>query len=85
MGSLLRHGRRQLAKKKLSEVKHHKRSFHKILSELDYISTWAQLEGIVFTEDNIEDQVKIVSDMKLGNMEKTILMSKQHENNGKQD
>lgn len=76
---IARQGKRETVRKKLSEVKYHKRNFHRILNELEFIDKWAKLEGIVFTEDNIEEKVKIVSDMKLGNMEKQILLSKQHE------
>lgn len=74
---LLRQGKRQLRRDKLRKAKWHKKEFDRTLKELEYISSVLHLEGVELTEDNIEEEVAKISEIKLGAMEKMILLNKQ--------
>lgn len=76
---VLRQGARKARREALRKAKWHKKEVYRTLEELEFISTAAHIEGVIFTEDNIEDEVAKFSDIKLGAMEKMILLNKQIE------
>lgn len=72
-----RQGARHKRRADLKKAKWHKKEFDRTLKELEYINTVLHLEGIELTEDNIEEEVAKISEVKLGAMEKMILLNKQ--------
>lgn len=74
-----RQGKRALKRKAISEVKYHKREIKRIVDELEYINGVMFMQGITLTEDNIEEEVAKISEIKLGATEKMILLNAQEE------
>jgi hypothetical protein len=72
---LNRQGKRLERKKLLKEAKYHKKEFYNILSELEYIKSLMKVSKVILTEENIEEEVAKVSGIKLGAMEKMILLN----------
>lgn len=66
-----RQGKRAERRKKLKEVKIHKREFYNILAELDRIIPL--LEQDTVTEENLEEMVALHSDIKVGKLERLVL------------
>ncbi len=79
---ITRQGKRIKRREVLKESKWHKKEFYKIIEELDYVSSLLHLEGVELTEDNIEEEVSKVSEVKLGAMEKMVLLNKQRKRDG---
>ena len=77
---ILKQGRRELNRKKHAEAKLHKKEFYKIMRELERVDKLRVMEKATFTEEGIDEEVKRYSDIKLGSLEKAILLNKQYEN-----
>lgn len=69
-----RKGKRELVKNKRALVKAHAREFNRIDKEIEYIVTLHNIGEIEITEDNIYDEVAKVSDLKIDNMEKLLIL-----------
>ena len=72
--NLLRKGRRLNLKKNRKKAKIHYGYIKEIMEILDVISKLIYWKDI--TEENISEEVAKVSDIKLGSIEKTILLNK---------
>ena len=69
---LKRQAKRSLKRKQISEVKLHKLEVKRIMDEIDIINDLIHFE---LTEDNVEEEVAKVSALKLGALEKGIILN----------
>lgn len=77
--NIKRQGKRHERRKNLKEAKVHGKSVSEIFKSLDAINNVLRLNKVVLTENNIVNEVGKVSDIKLGAMEKMILLNTQKE------
>ena len=78
MSSFLRKGKRQLKANKYKDAKKSLNEIKRIVKEIDYITSVTSLQDVELTEDNVVEEAGKISNLKIGKLEKSMLLQKHY-------
>tara|TARA_R110000772_G_scaffold54130_2_gene123595 strand:+ start:2792 stop:3070 length:279 start_codon:yes stop_codon:yes gene_type:complete len=79
MSSFLNQKKRESGMRQRMIAKKSVKKMYKIFDKLDVIATELIRSGIIITEDNVEFEASKYTDIRIGSLEKSMLLSKVHQ------